>query len=392
MPNEFLSPEGNLEKIFLDDYSLIDQYAKTGSVWCWGYDSNGQLGVTDVLGRSSPVQTVAGGTNWRQVDAGQYHTAAIKADGTLWLWGRNINGELGTNDLTDRSSPVQTIAGGNNWRQVACGSQSTAAIKTDDTLWVWGRSSSGRLGTNDLIDRSSPVQTIAGGNNWKQVSFRSHAAAIKTDGTLWVWGENSYGRLGTNDVLNRSSPVQTVAGGTNWKQVSCGYNHTAAIKTDGTLWTWGRNVFYGLGVFGTDRSSPVQIAVGGTNWKQVSAGNDFTAAIKTDGSLWCWGWNLYGQLGDNTRTNRSNPAQTAAAGTNWKQVYAGTDHTAAIKTDGTLWLWGRNNTGQLGVNNTADISSPVQTVAGGTNWKRVSAYTHTAAVHFYDASNLYPNS
>jgi alpha-tubulin suppressor-like RCC1 family protein len=373
------------KEYLIDAYPSLVDTMKTAGLWLWGRNTNGQLGTNDITHRSSPIQTVAGGANWKQVDGGFFHTAAIKTDGTLWLWGRNTQGQLGTNDLTHRSSPVQTVSGGTNWKQVSAGGYGgyTAAIKTDGTLWLWGSSSDGKLGTNDITLRSSPVQTVSGGTNWKQVSAGyEHTAAIKTDGTLWLWGRNTNGQLGDNSITHRSSPVQTISGGTNWKQVSAGGYHTTTIKTDGTLWLWGSNAYGQLGDNSiTHRSSPVQTISGGSNWKQVSGGFRHTVAIKTDGTLWLWGRNNFGQLGDNTATNRSSPVQTVAGGTNWKQVSNDVVHTAAIKTDGTLWSWGFNTSGQLGINDSTNRSSPVQTISGGTNWKQVSAGGyHTACI------------
>jgi alpha-tubulin suppressor-like RCC1 family protein len=340
------------------------------------------------------VQTIAGGTNWQHVVTGAYHIAAIKTDGTLWTWGNNSNGQLGDNTSIAKSSPVQTIAGGTNWKQLA-GAHHIAAIKTDGTLWLWGGNSSGQLGDNTATPKSSPVQTISGGTNWKQVACgTSHTAAIKTDGTLWTWGWNPFGQLGDNTTTDKSSPVQTIAGGTNWQHVVTGAYHIAAIKTDGTLWTWGYNNYGQLGNnTATPKSSPVQTISGGTNWKQVAGGVYQTAAIKTDGTLWSWGRNDYGQLGDNTNANKSSPVQTIAAGTNWKLVAGGWYHTAAIKTDGTLWTWGNNPSGGLGDNTTTSKSSPVQTISGGTNWKQLAGGAqHTAAIYFDDSGNRYPNS
>ncbi len=383
---------GDFDKYFMTTTELIDRYAN-GGLWGWGANSNGQLGDNTTANKSSPVQTIAGGTNWRQVAGGSSYTAAIKTDGTLWLWGGIGYGELGDNTRTNKSSPVQTIAGGTNWRQVATGSSHTAAIKTDGTLWNWGNNQSGQLGDNTLSGKSSPIQTIAGGTNWKQVSCgTTHTAAIKTDGTLWLWGVNAtYGALGDNTFVNKSSPVQTIAGGNNWRQVSGGQYFTAAIKTDGTLWIWGSN---GSGQLGdntiTSKGSPVQTIAGGTNWRQVSCGDAHTAAIKTDGTLWLWGDNfLYGQLGDNTYVDKSSPVQTIAGGTNWKQVEAGSYGTAAIKTDGTLWLWGYNSSGELGDNTITSKGSPVQTILRGYNWKQVSCGgAFTTAVQYSDIGQV----
>jgi alpha-tubulin suppressor-like RCC1 family protein len=169
---------------------------------------------------------VGADTNWKQVDAGNDFIAAIKTDGTLWTWGKNPNGQLGLNDIVNRSSPTQ-VGANTNWKQVflgsANGSNHMIATKTNGTLWLCGENINGLLGDNTEIDRSSPVQTVAGGTNWKQsCGSYGHTAAIKTDGTLWVWGRGTSGALGTNDAVHRSSPVQTIAGGTNWKQVDAG--------------------------------------------------------------------------------------------------------------------------------------------------------------------------
>ena len=378
---------------FVTEEELIDRF--TGQeLWMWGLNTyRGILGDNTRVSKSSPVQTISGGVNWRQIAVGEYHAAAIKTDGTLWAWGENFaaNGSLGDNTNTARSSPVQTISGGTNWRQVSVSWIHTAAIKTDGTLWTWGgaRNSTafryGQLGNNSINPSLSPVQTIAGGNNWKQVSaesgISSRTAAIKTDGTLWLWGYGSGGKLGNNSTAHVSSPVQTISGGTNWKQVSLGGNTSAAIKNDGTLWLWGTANDGALGnnttCFTNSVSSPVQTISGGNNWKQVSGGTRHNAAIKTDGTLWLWGFGAFGTLGNNIIESVSSPVQTVSGGTNWKQVSAGEYNTAAIKTDGTLWLWGCGSSGALGNNATVNVSSPVQTITQGTSWRQVSVGRRT---------------
>lgn len=368
----------------LEEYLVPAEYFTQGGLWTWGDGATyGQLGTNSSIAVSSPVQTIASGSNWKQISHSWTHMAAVKSDGTLWLWGYNGFGGLGDNTSTARSSPVQTVAAGTDWKLVSAGSYSTAAIKTDGTLWTWGYNAFGAIGDNTTTDRYSPVQTIAGGNTWRQVScgkYFASTAAIKTDGTLWTWGYGGYGALGTNDTSTRSSPVQTIAAGTNWKFVDAGAYYMAAIKTDGTLWLWGRNNYGQLGDgTTTNNPSPVQTVSAGTNWKQVSCGYRTVASIKTDGTLWLWGANEYGQLGDNTRTPKSSPVQTVAGGSNWKTVAVGRQHTAAVKTDGTLWMWGVSSAGQLGINAAinAHKSSPVQTVAGGSNWKQVACGQYT---------------
>ncbi|QPX48300.1 regulator of chromosome condensation [Synechococcus phage S-SRM01] len=343
MPNQFLSPEGDLETFnyFVTEYWLIDQWVGD-TLWTWGANSSGQLGNNTTTIRSTPVTTFAGGTNWKQVFSGPDHTAAIKTDGTLWTWGGNSFGQLGNNTTTNSPTPITTFSGGTNWKQVSCGFYHTAAIKTDGTLWTWGFNSYGQLGNNTIINRTTPVTTFAGGFDWKQVSCKGYTvAAIKTDGTLWTWGWNIYGQIGDNTSTQRNTPVTTLAGGTNWKQVFCGEFYNQAIKTDGTLWGWGFNVFGQLGNnTTTDRSTPVTTFAGGNNWKQVSAAAFHTAAIKTDGTLWIWGNNNNGNLGNNTSTDRITPVTTFAGGTNWKQVCSAGNNTTVVTsgTDPTFFI------------------------------------------------------
>jgi alpha-tubulin suppressor-like RCC1 family protein len=350
-------------------------------VWTWGCNGYGRLGDGSTTNRSSPGTTAGGSTNWCQVSGGGNHTAAVKTDGTLWTWGRAGYGRLGDGSTTNRSSPGTTAGGGTDWCQVSAGDTHTAAVKTNGTLWTWGDNYSGRLGTGNTTNRSSPGTTEGGGADWCQVSAGGHTAAVKTNGTLWTWGCNGSGQLGTGNTTSRSSPGTTAGGGTDWSQVSAGCIHTVAVKTNGTLWTWGFNACGQLGDgTTTNRNSPVTTAGGGTNWCQASAGIRFTTAIKTDGTLWTWGCNGSGQLGTGNTTSRSSPGTTAGGGTDWCQVSAGGNHTAAVKTNGTLWTWGLNTCGQLGTGNTTNRTSPGTTAGGGTDWCQVSADAHTAAI------------
>ena len=282
---QYLQSGTDIANIYVTKEFVMEYYPDlvpaliTPQLWTWGYNVHGELGDGTTTSRSSPGTTAGGGTNWKQVACSNFHTAAIKTDGTLWTWGDNYAGKLGDGTTTSRSSPGTTAGGGTNWKQVAGRTYHTAAIKTDGTLWTWGYNGYGVLGDGTLTSRLSPITTAGGGTNWKQVSCGVfHTAAVKTDGTLWTCGYNGYGGLGDGTTTSRRSPGTTAGGGTNWKQVACAFAHTAAIKTDGTLWTWGSNAYGGLGV-PDYRSSPGTTAGGGTNWKQVALGNYHTAAI-----------------------------------------------------------------------------------------------------------------
>ena len=283
MPTFYNFIEDGVVRSFDDVFIPADVF-RDGNLFTWGKNSLVQLGTNNTTDTSTPVTTFAGGTNWKQVSSGFFHAAAIKTDGTLWTWGIGSYGRLGNNDTNTRSTPVTTFAGGTNWKQISCGTNQTAAVKIDGTLWTWGSNGEGNLGTNDTTSRNTPVTTFAGGTNWKQVACSgNHTAAIKTDGTLWTWGYSSYGSLGNNVTGSIFTPITTFAGGINWKQVGVGIQHTAAIKTDGTLWTWGYSY---LGRLGNNTSeyalgilTPITIFGGGTNWKQVACGQYHTAAI-----------------------------------------------------------------------------------------------------------------
>jgi len=229
MPTFYNYTQDGLIYSFDDVFVPADAF-REGNLFTWGDFTSGALGDNTAITRSIPVTTFAGGSNWKQVSGGRNHCASIKTDGTLWTWGYGGHGQLGNNTSANRLTPVTTFAGGTNWKQVSFGAFRCTAIKTDGTLWTWGRGNSGQLGNNTTTSKSTPVTTFAGGTNWKQISCGGYfCAAIKTDGTLWTWGSAGSGQLGDNTTTSKSTPVTTFAGGTNWKQVSGGRNHCAAL-------------------------------------------------------------------------------------------------------------------------------------------------------------------
>lgn len=344
--------------------------ARTARIW--GDNTNGQLGINNRLSRSSPVQLITEDGEWSTIDVCGTSSGVIKRDGTLWTWGNNTSGQLGTNNVIHRSSPVQTISAGTNWYRLAVGSDMMVAIKGDYTLWAWGDNTNGQLGDGTVVKRSSPVQ-IGAGVDWNQLSSVDGTVhALKTDGTLWGWGLNNKGQLGQNDTVDRSSPVQ-IGAGTDWSKISTGTSFALLLKTNGSLWVLGNNASGQLGQNNVIlRSSPVQVGAG-ADWASISAGSDYATAVKTDGTLWLWGENSNGQLGDGTVVNRSSPIQTIAGGSNWVKCAGGAVHAAAVKTDGTLWTWGGNASGKLGDNSTVARSSPAQTVDTGSYWIDIDA-------------------
>ena len=346
-------------------------------LWMWGHGSEGALAQNNTVDYSSPVQIP--GTNWKNIsarsDARAYHSLATKTDGTLWIWGWNEEGTLGMNNPNPsgrRSSPVQLPGTWGADASLFAGNQWTSVINTDGELWMWGQNTNGVLGQNNRTSYSSPVQIP--GTTWRKYegdnSF-GFSIATKTDGTLWSWGYAGYGQLGISSRTRRSSPVQVP--GTTWNDIDASKYNSIATKTDGTLWIWGQNVYGSLGQnqapgSPTNRSSPVQIP--GTTWSKVAGGEQTVGAIKTDGTLWMWGYNFDGQLGLNTQMNSgiSSPAQIP--GTTWESLWISAKAVGAKKTDGTIWSWGYNWQGSLGLNqSTPRISSPTQ-IGSDTTWTK----------------------
>jgi len=340
-------------------------------LYSFGNGGSGRLATPDV-DRSSPIQ-VGSDENWTFVAAGGANGFALKTDGTLWAWGNAGSGRLATPDV-DRSSPIQ-IASGLKWSQISTGNAHFLGVTPTGQLWAWGDAGSGRLGNNasTFANVSSPTQ-IGALTNWHQVSAGfAHTLAVKTDGTLWSWGDDGTGRLGLNQPdTNRSSPVQ-VGALTNWSKVSAGGFHSVALKTDGTLWVWGNA---GNGRLGNnadttqDISSPIQIG-SETNWSKIIAGEFNSYAITTEGELYSWGVAVDGRLGLNTSVNRSSPVQVGAL-TNWREGSALYNHCLFVKTDNTLWAWGNNSSGQLGDNSRISRSSPIH-IGSDTDWNLPAA-------------------
>jgi len=345
-------------------------------LWGWGNGDKDILVQGVLTSRSSPTQ-IGTSPNWTKVSAnheGSYPgIIARKDDGTLWSWGVNSSGQLGfgsTSATQGRSSPSQ-IGTDTNWTDNFMIRTSAAiAIKSDNTLWMWGSGANGLQGNNSTADRLSPGMVDSG--SWIKASASLSAAAIKSDGTLWTWGSNNRGQLGQNNLVEKSSPTQ-VGTGTNWSDVVADNYACYAIKTDGTLWVWGYNSGGALGLndeAAIDRSSPVQVGTS-TDWSKifVTSGVGSVAALKTNGTLWTWGRNSLGILGQNKINAVSSPTQI---GTNtWTDVGFGYGYLAAIRSDGTLWVTGENSNGQLGLNDRVNKSSPVQ-VGTNTNWYQIA--------------------
>ena len=361
-------------------YNKINQ----GGIWSynapiqldlWGANHAGGIGqnTTSPTDYSSPTQIP--GTTWSKFGLSKAYSSGVgvKTNGTLWTWG-GPGYLLAQNNNVQYSSPTQ-VGTDTTWSEPRGGWKHQACFKTDGSLWVWGDNSGGCLGQNQqgypTVRYSSPIQ-ISGtwSTSFQQFSAGTSATGgVKSDGTLWMWGHNGNGTLGLNAPTNafKSSPTQ-VGTDTTWDKIEVGGYQCYGIKTNGTLWSWGYNNGGQLGLnevgSPTIKSSPTQV---GTDTTWASVFNSFSSTVgatKTDGTLWMWGNGPYGSLVANLTGYRSSPVQVGTD-TNWRiDDYMGASpaHSLASKTDGTLWGWGWNKRGALGLNapTNASYSSPIQ--------------------------------
>jgi alpha-tubulin suppressor-like RCC1 family protein len=345
-----------------------------GTLWGWGYNSDYQLGlgVETRMSQAAP-RAIDDAATWREVAGGHSHTVAVRTDGTIWSWGNGDNGRLGYDASSGTQYTPMRIGSESTWVSVACGFAHSVALRSNGTLWSWGLNSSGALGSGNTNDRTIPA-LIGGSSNWAKVACgRAHTAAINNNGELWVWGENSSGQLGTGNTTNRLIPVK-VGNSTDWSQVACGSSFTVALKSNGTLWAWGASLANGTA---TQQTNPVQIGTS-TDWTSISCGDYHTAALRSDGTLWTWGSNGHKQLGDGGSTSSAMPNQVGDA-TDWVQVVCGEHHTIAMRSGGEVFTWGKNDQFQLGSGESQNPTQPRP--LPGSTWKS-SAFgvSHAAGV------------
>lgn len=300
------------------------------------------------------------------VDRGGYFTLALNSDQTLWAWGANLSGEYGNGTLNSSTTPVQ-IGTDTNWKAIATGSSHSLALKTNGTLWAWGQNADGRLGDGTFTNQLVPKQ-IGNSTDWISIYTTTNSNfAIKANGSLWFWGQNNSGQSGLGFVSACVLLPTQVGTDTDWKTIGAMSSHTLALKNNSTLWSWGNNTEGQLGndFFLGSYLFPIQIGTD-TNWKNVSAGSNYSMALKIDGSLYVWGGNDDGQLGDGTLTPKAVPTKITN-GTVWKKILAAGFVSYGIKDDNTLWVWGTNNYGQFGDGTTISAVIPKQ-IGTDTDW------------------------
>ena len=353
----------------------------------WGNNHDGQLGdQTNGNDRTRPVKVI--GLRRAKIEAiaaGASHTLALTSDGAVLAWGYNRDGELGNGTNEDNPSPMRVkdfhdpTSHLSGVRAIAAGSAHSLAMKDDGTVWAWGYNQDGELGDGTKANSTQPVRV----GKLKGVEAIAAGAyfslALKEDGTVWTWGSNASdldktqvtGQLGDDAITSSETPVKVGGLGGGVEAIAAGASHALALKEDGSVWAWGDNFFGELGDGRTKTNSPEPVRVKDLKGvRAIEGGGWFSLALKEDGTVWAWGYNQDGELGNGAAANAKEAkckntaepgdAQVLSSCTNSptpvkvseldgvEAVAAGSAHSLALKENGTVWVWGSSEQGQLG--------------------------------------------
>lgn len=337
-----------------------------GSILAWGNNRLGQLGNDTQNDQRSPIPITTLGNNIIALAAGHSFSIALKADGSVWGWGSNRYGQLGDNTRTAKAipQPVPVPVPG-TVTAIAAGRDFAFALKKDGSLWAWGFNGKGQLGDDTRDLKVSPVQVLQPGSGVVALTAGDrHVLALKADGSVRAWGDHSFGQLGDGDMNGDLTPARMtapgiavvgLAPGSGVIALAAGTVHSLALKKDGSVWAWGHDMHGQLGNGSTDLKipTPLQVFSSGSSVIAIAAGGFHSLALKTDGSVWAWGRNNAGQLGDGTTESKHSPVQVLPPGSGAVALTAAGDHSIVLKADGSIWEWGETTLRELGHEATA---------------------------------------
>lgn len=339
------------------------------SVYCWGRNADGELGIGGTASSNVPVlvDTGSAGTAGGMVDAGgvlRGFTCAVDYDsGELTCWGVNADGQLGAGDTTTRDTPVEIA--GTAFQSVTLGGSHSCGLDTTGELWCWGRNAGGRLGIVRMVTEELEPQHVTPGRRWSDVCAGQHqtCAIDAADRSLHCWGQNVGGVLGLgSDMVDKYAPAALGFPGSEmpWSEIACGAYHSCALRSDGQVWCWGGNAHGQVGRGRTaDVADPAPIASEHA-FRHLDCGGSHCCAITTEAALYCWGDNTSGQVGIGTTVDPQPAPVWIAPGTEWLELGLGESHGCATQSDSSTWCWGSSSDGQLGLGDLPSSTVPAR--------------------------------
>jgi len=348
---EFVPP-GSFGRVNAGGYVTCGA-SPTGTAYCWGDNSLGQLGTED----GSPQRLVPAAVPALAAEAverfgvGYTHACAVTAAGDAWCWGDNWTGQVGDGSFEARPAPVKVERpAGGAWVDVGVGILHTCALTDGGEAWCWGDNSVGELGNGDdsAMPSAVPVRVEApAGTVFTALSVGGlHTCALTAAGTAWCWGANDSGQLADDSFINQAAPVEVpdVA----FSSLGLGLNHSCGVSTAGGVYCWGQNFEGQLGD-GTQEGRTAPTPVSGTlSATAVSAGVSHSCALAPDGRVFCWGSGISGRLGTGTEVPQPTPAEVTSGDLRFASLDVGAEHSCAIGTDNEAYCWGTNVFGELG--------------------------------------------
>src|ERR1044071_645670 len=357
-----------------------------GKAYCWGNNTNGELGDATTSPRTAPVAVsvsgVLSGKTLTQISVGQIHTCALDTAGLAYCWGDNTNGELGNNSITASSSPVAVtssgVLSGKTLVQITGGANFTCALSSAGLAYCWGSNTTyGELGNGNTTDQHVAVAVVTSGalsgKTLNEISASAFGVcALGSTGVTYCWGNNGDGEFGNGNTTSSSVPVATttsgVLSGKTLTQVTNGYYQTCALDSAGTAYCWGQNSSGQVGNTDTGINFLLPVLVSWAQPTTISAGVSHSCVLR-GGKAYCWGDNTFGQLGNNSTISSGVPVPVytggALAGVTLIQISAGNSATCALSSTGAAYCWGYNGYGELGNNSNTDSRVPVAVSTSG---------------------------